>query len=76
MTRAFITTGDYDFNSGKGNAAFDEFLKDGVWNWIKPAKMIDTNCGDDGIENDRYPDSILEFNFVTGAATTGPPNVE
>jgi endonuclease/exonuclease/phosphatase family metal-dependent hydrolase len=58
---------DYDFKTQKGNLAFDEFLKDGVWKWIKPVEMIDTNWSDDnGV--DRYPDSMLDFNFVAGAA--------
>ena len=59
---------DYDFNTQKGNAAFDEFLKDGVWKWIKPVELIDTNWSDDGNGHDRYPDSMLDFNFVAGAA--------
>ena len=59
---------DYDFHTKKGNAGFDEFLKDGVWKWIKPEPMIDTNWSDDGKGNDRYPNSMLDFNFVAGAA--------
>lgn len=59
---------DYDFNTQKGNSGFDAFLKDGVWKWIQPEEMIDTNWSDDGKGNDRYPDSLLDFNFVAGAA--------
>lgn len=58
---------DYDFSTQKGNAGFDEFIRDGVWKWIEPVRMIDTNwSGDNGV--DRYPDSMLDFNFVAGAA--------
>jgi hypothetical protein len=59
---------DYNFRTQKGNAGFDEFIRDGVWKWIEPIKMIDTNWSDDGNGNDRYPDSMLDFNFVAGAA--------
>jgi endonuclease/exonuclease/phosphatase family metal-dependent hydrolase len=58
---------DYDFNTKKGNSGFDAFLKDGVWKWIKPVEMIDTNWSDDN-GKDRFPDSMLDFNFVAGAA--------
>jgi hypothetical protein len=71
-TTPIIAIGDYnfdfDFPTQKGKLAFDEFLKDGVWKWIKPVEMIDTNWSDDGQGKDRYPDSMLGFNFVAGAA--------
>ena len=68
-----IAIGDYnfgyEFKSKKGNAGFDAFLKDGVWKWIQPVELIDTNWSDDnGNGGDRYPDSMLDFNFVAGAA--------
>jgi endonuclease/exonuclease/phosphatase family metal-dependent hydrolase len=59
---------DYDFHTKKGNAGFDAFLADGVWKWIQPKPMIDSNWSDDGNGNDHYPDSLLDFNFVAGAA--------
>ena len=59
---------DYDFKTQKGNSGFDAFLQDGVWKWIKPDPMIDTNWSDNGNGGDRYPDSLLDFSFVAGAA--------
>ena len=58
---------DYDFHTKKGNSGFDAFLLDGVWKWIQPVELIDTNWSDDN-GKDRYPDSMLDFNFVAGAA--------
>jgi hypothetical protein len=45
----------------------NEFVKDGAWKWIKPVEMIDTNWSDDN-GKDRYPNSLLDFNFVAGGA--------
>ena len=62
---------DYVFDSQKGNRAFDEFMKDNVWTWVRPEPLIDTNWSDrdgDGIDN--YIDSLLDFSFVAGAAKT------
>lgn len=60
---------DYDFPTSKGNAGFDEMLRDETWKWIKPMKLIDTNWADeDGDGKDDYPDSMLDFVFVSGAA--------
>ncbi len=59
---------DYNFRAQKGNAGFDEFIRDGVWKWIEPLEMIDTSWSEDGSGNDRFPDTMLEFNFVAGAA--------
>ena len=59
---------DYDFNTKKGNAAFVEFLRNGVWKWIKPVDVIDTNWSDDGNGIDRFPNSMSDFCFVAGAA--------
>ncbi len=70
---AKIAVGDYNFDfvfeTRKGNEGFVEFLRDGVWNWIEPDQLIDTNWYDpesDGIDN--YPGSILDFTFVSGKA--------
>ena len=60
---------DYSFKDKKGNQAFDDFLKDGVWKWLRPVKEIDSNWSDgdgDGIDN--YPDSMLDFAFVANGA--------
>lgn len=56
---------DYDFPSQKGNPAFDIMLKDNVFHWVKPTKLIDTNWADrdkDGVDD--YPDSMLSFTFT------------
>ena len=52
---------------GQGNAAFDEFLSDGVWQWVRPKPLVDTQWSDrDGV--DAYPESCLDIVFVAGAA--------
>ena len=70
-----VAIGDYNldfvFATQKGNKAFDEFMKDNVWKWIRPEPLVDTNWADwdgDGIDN--YIDSLLDFSFVAGAAKT------
>lgn len=60
---------DYDYRSMKGNAAFDEMVRDNVWSWLAPETYVDTNWSDrdgDGIDN--YPDSMLDLAFAAGAA--------
>jgi endonuclease/exonuclease/phosphatase family metal-dependent hydrolase len=65
---------DYDFPSEKGNDAFVEMLRDGVWQWARPTEFIDTNWFDpDGDGNDNYPDSMLDFAFVAGPAKDWSP---
>ena len=60
---------DYDYREMKGNAAFDEMLRDNVWSWVAPGEFIDTNWSDrDGDGNDNYPDSMLDLAFAAGAA--------
>ena len=45
------------------------FLRDGVWKWLKPQPLIDTNWADhDGDGQDDYPDSMLDFVFVANRA--------
>ena len=40
-----------------------------TWKWIKPEPLVDTNWADhDGDGDDDYPDSMLDFIFVAGAA--------
>ena len=68
---------DYDFHTKTGNQAFQLFTKDGVWKWLRPEKLIDSNWSDtdpklpDDQRTDRYPDSILDFIFVAGPASSG-----
>ena len=60
---------DFDYRKMKGNAAFDEMVRDNVWSWLAPETFIDTNWSDrdgDGIDN--YPDSMLDLAFAAGAA--------
>tara|TARA_B110000495_G_C23030767_1_gene613823 strand:- start:736 stop:1692 length:957 start_codon:yes stop_codon:yes gene_type:complete len=62
---------DFEFATEKGNKAFDEFMKDNVWLWVRPEPLVDTNWSDrdgDGIDN--YIDSLLDFSFLSGAAKT------
>ena len=59
---------DFDFPTQKGNSGFEAFLADDTWKWVRPDPMIDTNWSDDGMGNDRYPDSCLDFTFVAGKA--------
>lgn len=65
---------DYSFRRQRGNAAFNEMLRDNVWQWVRPAKLVDTNWADkDGDGRDNFPDSMLDFAFVAGAAKTWNP---
>ncbi len=63
---------DFEFKTQKGNAAFDAMLEGGVWEWVKPDPLIDSNWSSDfRIQDrnvDRYPDSILDFIFVANQA--------
>ena len=62
---------DYSFKRKAGNASFSEFMKDGVWHWVKPNPMIDSNFSDsDGDGKDNYPDSMLDFVFLANGAST------
>ena len=65
---------DYDFPTAKGNAAFDEFLSDDTWQWVRPEELVDTNWSDrddDGVDD--YPHSCLDFMFVAGDAKQWEP---
>ncbi len=59
---------DYNFAEKEGNEAFSLFMQDGVWKWIRPEPLIDSNWSDDGKGGDRYPGSMLDFAFVASAA--------
>ena len=71
---AVITAGDFNFDyvfeTGKGNAAYDAMLEGGVWHWLKPDPLIDSNWTEDRDHpgRDRYPGSILDFVFVANEA--------
>ena len=65
---------DYVFSTRRGNAAFDAMLEGGVWEWLEPDPLVDSNWSEDpraevkGI--DSYPGSILDFVFVANGAKT------
>jgi hypothetical protein len=63
---------DFDFKTQKGNPGFDAMISGGVWSWVKPDPLIDSNWSDDrritDRRVDRYPDSILDFMFVANEA--------
>ena len=58
---------DYSFRTQKGNESFNVFMRDGIWEWIKPNPLIDTNWSGSGLV-DTYPDSMLDFVFVANGA--------
>ena len=58
---------DYSFKTSQGNDSFIEFMRDGVWKWVAPNPLIDTQWSDHNGE-DRYPDSLLDFVFVANGA--------
>ena len=73
QTLPIIAVGDYnfdfDFRTGTGNEAFSAFLQGGVWKWVRPQQLIDTNWADrDGDGRDDFPDSMLDFVFVANGA--------
>ncbi|MFM7208057.1 MAG: endonuclease/exonuclease/phosphatase family protein [Planctomycetaceae bacterium] len=63
---------DYEFQTAKGNPAFDAMLEGGTWTWVKPDPLVDSNWSEDrkrlGPGVDSYPGSILDFVFVANAA--------
>ena len=65
---------DFNFPTMAGNKAFQLFTQDGVWKWVRPEELIDSNWSDVNPRlpldqrTDRYPDSILDFIFVAGPA--------
>jgi hypothetical protein len=57
---------DFDFNTKKGNAAFEAFMETKVWDWVEPKEWIDNNWADNNRDGkDDYPDSLLDFVFTT-----------
>lgn len=71
-----ITAGDFNFDfefkSARGNPGFEAMMEGGVWEWLKPDPLLDSNWSDDRQalpqRVDRYPDSILDFVFVANGA--------
>lgn len=78
MDTPIIAIGDYNFDyvfaTEKGNKAFDIFLADDTFAWVKPDPLVDSNWYDgDGDGQDDYPGSILDFAFVAGDAKNWNP---
>jgi endonuclease/exonuclease/phosphatase family metal-dependent hydrolase len=69
-----IAAGDFNFDwdmyTRRGNPGFDAMLEGGVWTWLEPNPLVDTNwaASRENPARDRYPDSILDFVFVANAA--------
>lgn len=64
---------DFDFRTRRGNAAWQAMIDAGVWRWLEPDPLVDSNWADDrnappGERRDRYPDSILDFVWVANDA--------
>lgn len=60
---------DYDFVKHKGNESFDAFTALDTFEWIKPKTWVDSNWSDRNKDGqDDYPDSMLDYVFVSGAA--------
>jgi hypothetical protein len=60
---------DFDFRTRTGDAAFSAFLQGGVWKWVRPQPLIDTNWADrDRDGRDDFPESMLDFVFVANGA--------
>lgn len=64
---------DFHFHTRSGNEAYRVFHESGVWRWLEPDPLVDTNWADDrdappGERRDRYPDSILDFVWVANGA--------
>ncbi len=81
QSTAIIAVGDYnmdlDFKSRMGNEAFSIIQRDGIFKWIEPKELIDTNWADrekDGLDD--YPDSMLDFVFVANSAKSWQIEVE
>lgn len=73
QTLPVVGVGDYNFDyvfaTKKGNQGFVNFMRDGIWEWVEPEELIDSNYYDgDGDKIDDYPGSILDFMFVAGPA--------
>lgn len=60
---------DYDFIKHKGNESFEAFTAVDTFQWVKPTHWADTNWSDRNKDGkDDYPDSMLDYVFVSGAA--------
>lgn len=66
QTLPIIAVGDYNFDydiaTEKHNPGFDAMVTNGPFMWIRPAKLVRTNC------DMRFPAAILDFIFLAGPA--------
>ena len=77
---AIILVGDYNFDvdpyTKKGNPAYAIFMRNGVFRWVEPPCIADSNCPPTGTGcNPRY-NSILDFVFLAGPARRWKANSE
>ena len=63
---------DYSFKKKRGNDAFPEMLRDGIWSWIPPEPLVDSQWSDRN-GKDVYPNSTVDFAFVSGPAKRWNP---
>jgi endonuclease/exonuclease/phosphatase family metal-dependent hydrolase len=70
QTLPVVAMGDYNFDWNLPNgdtdhdAGYDNLTKDGVWEWVRPAELVTTQCSG-------WPcgyNSVLDFVFVAGPA--------
>lgn len=71
--QAVIGIGDYNFdfdgNTLRGNTAFDEFMLDYRWRFVRPHPFADTHWSDrDDDGRDDLPDSLSDLTFLGGRA--------
>lgn len=71
QTLPVVALGDFNFDylipQDHGNEGYNEMIRDGVWKWIRPNPLIDTNWADNHGQ-DSFPDTILDFIFTAGGA--------
>ncbi|ACK70031.1 Endonuclease/exonuclease/phosphatase [Gloeothece citriformis PCC 7424] len=73
QTLPIVAVGDYNFDydpqTQSGNEAFDIFLEDDTFIWIRPECLADNSCPPTGTQCNPTYNSILDFVFVSERAT-------
>lgn len=75
QTAPIIAVGDYNFDWSvtRGDAdhdqGYDFMTQNGVFTWVRPPTLVETQC------SDRF-DSVLDFVFTAGTASTWAPSAE
>jgi endonuclease/exonuclease/phosphatase family metal-dependent hydrolase len=76
QTLPVIATGDYNFDWDVATEAhdlgYDLMVADNVWQWIKPATLVTTQCSGDPCAFN----SVLDFIFAAGEAQDWPATSE